>query len=342
MTLASPHAPAAVEAPRKGWLVSPWFDLLFLANVAWPLIVFLGWWGEQEGHEEIRFWQIYFVTTPHRWITLALVFLDRDQFQRRGGTFLAIAIFVAAVCTSVWVATGTLTCLLTIDYVWNAWHFAAQHHGVWRIYGREFGPQQTLGLLWQKFAFRTFLLYVILRVAGGTWWYPSLDDWLDRLDLIVLLIPLSVLVAQGWSHVIAKLSLAETKGTWTYLLSVFGLYTSLLAAVHFHQPPWVLILATASALFHATEYLAIVTWSVNRKRKRASDDASQRNGLLAYMVPRWTLLLSLYLVAFGLASWTATQNWLAVWTFLNVIAAYLHYAYDGMIWKSNRPASYAS
>ena len=126
----------SARTSAQGWLFGPWTDLLFVANIAWPAIILLMVWGGLDMHLRVSFWQIYFVTTPHRWITLAVVFCDRDRFRERSPAFMGVAVAIAAICLGVCASTGTLTCLLAIDYAWNAWHFAAQHHGIFRIYGR--------------------------------------------------------------------------------------------------------------------------------------------------------------------------------------------------------------
>jgi hypothetical protein len=79
-TTAERVEPAVTGAAPRGWLVGPWFDALFVANVAWPLVV-LAQVGEGfGGRDGVSFWQVYWVTTPHRWITLLIVFLDRGRF----------------------------------------------------------------------------------------------------------------------------------------------------------------------------------------------------------------------------------------------------------------------
>src|SRR5688500_2706334 len=65
---------AAVVAgsPRaaRGWLLGPWFDLFFIANLAWPLVLLAPLGESFGGHSGLQFWQVYYITTPHRWITL--------------------------------------------------------------------------------------------------------------------------------------------------------------------------------------------------------------------------------------------------------------------------------
>src|SRR5688572_15043674 len=127
------------QAPRVGgWIVSPAFDLLFLANVGWLLALVPGF-VSAEGTPHIEFWQLYFITAPHRWITLLLVAADPDRREGRTGLFVALAVLALAAVAGVKLFTGAFVCLLLIDYVWNGWHFASQHFGVLRIYARKAG-----------------------------------------------------------------------------------------------------------------------------------------------------------------------------------------------------------
>jgi hypothetical protein len=314
--------PAALSAPpARGWLVGPWFDLFFVANLSWPLLA-LGFLGDGfAGQSGLQFWQLYYITTPHRWVTLLLVFADRDRFRQRPRAFLAVAAAVVVACLGVRLTTGALTCLLAVDYVWNAWHFAAQHHGIYRVYGRLGGVAPTPGAVVEKWVMRLFLLYVILRVAVTT--RPDAPEFLRTADW-------AAAAAPAWLVLRALLG-AGTGGAGgrAYLVSVIALYLSLLWAVHAHRPRLVLALATASALFHAVEYLALVSWSVNRRHAEAGD----RMGLLGYLAPRWGVTLAVFLLVLGAGGWMMDQELVETWLFVNVVVAFLHYAYDGMIWR---------
>jgi hypothetical protein len=325
-------AASQASAAFRGWLVGPWFDALLVANVFWPLVLVAQLQEGFAGRDGLAFWQIYYITTPHRWITLALVFLDRERFGQRRGAFVAVAAAIGAACLGVQLSTGTLTCLLAIDYVWNAWHFAAQHHGIYRIYGRMSEPERTSGLFVEKWALRLFLLYVILRVAGATWSYTELELWLSRLDWAAVFVPLWLVISD-----LAR-ARADSLGRTVYLVSVCALYLCLLWAVHTQRPALVLSLATASALFHAIEYLSLVGWTVQRRHAAAGE----RMGLLGYLAPRWAIALGIFLLVLGSAGWLLDQHLLKTWLLVNVVVAFLHYAYDGMIWRqrAQSPATY--
>jgi len=321
LRLPDPVLPVAASGPSRVWLAGPWFDLLLIANVAWPLILLWQLGDGFSGRAGVQFWQLYFLTTPHRWITLAIVFLDRERFTARRWLFVGVAAIVIAVCLGVRISTGTLTCLLTIDYLWNAWHFASQHHGIYRIYGRLSEPARRAGLALEKWALRLFILYVIVRVAGATWSYPALEQTLRITDWLALAVPC-------WL-VVGDFVRGPSLGRSGYLVSMLCLYVGLLAAVHFTQPGLVLALATASAIFHAVEYLALVTWSAQQRYAARGEQL----GLLAHIVPRWALALTLFVAILGSSGWLLDQHLLKPWLLVNVIVAFLHYAYDGLIWR---------
>jgi hypothetical protein len=318
---------ARSEPRSRSWLIGPWFDLLVLANVVWPVWVGVMLLGDGfPGSAGLQFWQIYFVTTPHRWITLPVVFLDRDRFRAHRGVFLGVAALVVAACAGVRWTTGGLTCLLAVDYLWNAWHFAAQHHGIYRIYDRQADSARTAWLRTEKVLLRGFMLYVIVRIAGGTWAYPDIEVWLARSDWLVAAIPLGLVMRDviRWRD--------RAWGRLAYLTSVCALYLCLLAAVHAQRPGLVLMLTTASALFHATEYLALVGWMVHRRHQERGTSL----GLLSWLAPRWGAVLAIFVIVLGAGGWLWEHEFLQTWLFINVIVAFLHYSYDGLIWRRPR------
>src|SRR5690606_8112355 len=118
--------------------------------------------------------------------------------DRRGGrrlAFVAPAVLALLVIVGVRAGTGALTCLALVDYVWNTWHFGAQHGGILRMYSRRVpGGRPRL----ETIGIRTLVVYTGLRLAGwSTGWtetYPAALDTLRTLDLLVLLAPASLLI----------------------------------------------------------------------------------------------------------------------------------------------------
>jgi hypothetical protein len=305
----------------SGWISSPAFDLLFLANLLWP-VALLPLAHGPGGEHPLAFWQVYFLTVPHRWLTLGLVVFDPDRREGRDGAFAWMAGGVAFVLLGVYSVTGDFPCLLLADFLWNGWHFASQHSGVLAIYARKAGTSRPL---LERWGLRLFICYAIYRIAGwATSWLVESPFWLD---LAMLALPIWLVGGElaAWPWRLPKLA---------YLASVCGLYTGLLLAVSFGQRSLVLSLALAGALFHATEYLAVVTCYAWGRRAGGSD------GLFRQMAQRWLYVLGLFVAVVGvtavLAEAGAVPDW---WIGLNLWASFLHYAYDGMIWRLRRPAT---
>jgi hypothetical protein len=121
-----------------------------------------------------------------------------------------------------------------------------------------------------------------------------------------------------------------------YFASVIGLYTGLLVALMNGADAFVLPLMAASALFHAAEYLAIVSIYANRRRSVGSP------GRFRALAESWPTFLMLYVVclgSLGVVLEGAGPKWAELWLAINVWAALVHYAFDGMIWKLRAPAT---
>jgi len=319
--------PAAVNAAGSGWIVSPAFDLLFLSNLGW-LLLLVPEVSAAEGLFPITFWQIYFLTTPHRWITIFIVAADPDRREGRDRIFLALAGLSFLTVFAVHYVTGTFLCLLLIDYVWNGWHFASQHSGVLRMYSRKVGGGWHF---LERHGLRLFVFYVIALTAGwSTGWLEVETGWrgpIATLSLAMLAIPVTLLLTAGIFD-------RRRLGKFIYLASICLLYSMLLVALQESNRPLVAALATASSLFHAVEYLAVVTHYAWRRHTIGSE------GAFRLMARNWARLLALYLIAFGMVAASVELGGIPDWWIgLNVAVAFLHYAFDGMIWKLRRPAT---
>jgi hypothetical protein len=122
-------------------------------------------------------------------------------------------------------------------------------------------------------------------------------------------------------------------GRLTYLASVIGGYAALLVSIHYHHTLWTLAIALALSLFHATEYLAVVTWSVRLRQGKGGQ------GVLAYLAPRWGLTLLLFIFVLAASGYLLDTRYHNLWAVATISVSYLHYAYDGLIWKARRPAA---
>lgn len=332
-----------------GFLFSPAIDLFFIANVFWPLLLLVDHLGGITTHQSLLFWQIYFITAPHRWITLVLVTVDHHKGTDRRRHFVAWGTAILVACACVKMGTGSLLCLGLIDYVWNAWHFASQHHGIFRIYSRNPSASQATdsshrtrpgrfsnrGQAIEKALFRGFMLYVVARVAGWGWTEGPFDgfQWVPMIDWFVLAIPVTFLARQCWLCLITR---RASIASLAYLASVMTLFASLLMASHYENSQWVVQLALASAIFHSLEYMSIVTWSMSRNRSDGQSNA------LIRLSQMWLLFLIIFVIVIGLGNYLVSRGYFDLWVFANIVVAFWHYCFDGMIWKSRKTSSSAS
>ncbi len=311
----------------RGWVVSAPFDLLVLANVCWPLLLLPGLSTNTD--TAVDFWQVYYLTLPHRWITLFLVVADPDRRADRTWLLVSMALISAGVVAGSYLGSGAFLCLGIVDYIWNGWHFASQHSGVLRIYSRKVDG----GSPWlERWGLRGFIFYVIVRTSSSILWQLETDSLANTIamlfDWATLSIPLAIVVLNliGWHR--------QRLPKLIYVTSVLALYVGYLMASHFKLSQFILCIATAAALFHAIEYLAIVSHYANRRQRVGS------NGIMRSIAKQWTLVLTIFVLCFGtFGIWASspTLGYDTIWQGFNLWAAFTHYAMDGVIWKLRRP-----
>ena len=330
--------PAAVSSPKIGkrWLVGPWFDLLFLANLAWPIAVLLALVRPLDETDPLSLFQIYFISTPHRWITLVLVFCDSDRFWKEPGKFgglglllIGLGLALVGIAGLVPYAANSLMLLMMLDYIWNAWHFGSQHAGISRIYGRITRPEQSLPHAeFEKMAIRILVLWVFFRLAihiGTTTQYGEnvswLTPWLQWIDPFVV-IPAAVLLIREFTAF-----RPQCLGRVFYIGSVIALYSAQLLAIRLENGPWMMAFFFAGAIFHAVEYLAICNWAVQKRT----------TGIWHYQVTRTGLAVVVFMALLGAANYFVNVQSVYAWQLVTLLVSLLHYAYDGIIWKA-KPA----
>lgn len=327
------RSPSPKQNP--GWIVSPLFDLCFFANIWW-LVLGLPWWLP-ELDSPLKFWQVYFLTTPHRWVTLLIVVADPDRREGRTKLFVGIAVFFAAVVCGLRWSTGAFFCVASIDFIWNAWHFGSQHGGILRIYSRKIGGGRPLV---ETYVTRFFVAYCILRTAGWTQqWeaaYESVSMLVLVMDIVMVIVMSWLLITEALEGLRSQAGISQRLGKVVYLCSVLALYTCLLFAMRTRQSAWLVLLLPAHAAFHATEYLAVVSYYASRRSDHGSD------GLFREMARNWAFTLVSLVVFLGTFSHFISNYASQFWIGLNLWVAFLHYGYDGLIWKLRRPKTAAT
>jgi len=339
-TVQSDFTPTPTKAISFGkrWLFGPWADMFLVANIAWPLLVLLARWGNPLVDGPLTFVQVYFLSTPHRWITLALVFFDREKFKQQPGRFIGVGVslvllgLVLAAVGGYWPkAVNSLVPLMMLDFIWNAWHFAAQHAGISRIYARHSSIQQPdKEVEFEKSAIRLLVLWVFFRLAMyrgqhqpefSAFSLPTVMPFLDWFD------PFAV---AGIAVVLGKELFRRpfAHGRVLYLGNMTVLYVLQLVAIRLQAGTWMTALFLGGAVFHAVEYLAIVSWSVRKKT----------TGIWRHLAPRLGVSMLVFMAVLMISNYLLARQSFYVWSLITLLVSLLHYGYDGMIWKS-RPAA---
>ncbi len=240
-----------------------------------------------------------------------------------------MALIFAVVVAGAYLGSGAFLCLGLVDYIWNGWHFASQHAGVLRIYSKKVAG----GNAWlERWGLRGFIFYVIVRTSSSILWKLENNSLVSTIaaisDWAILTLPFAIVVTNllAWHR--------DRFPKLVYLISVLSLYSGYLLASHFQLSQFILCLATAAALFHAVEYLAIVSHYANRRQNVGSE------GLMRKLSQHWTFVLTVFALCLGtLGVWASSpmRGYDTIWQGVNLWAAFTHYAFDGVIWKLRRP-----
>jgi hypothetical protein len=116
-------------------------------------------------------------------------------------------------------------------------------------------------------------------------------------------------------------------GKYFHLASVCLHYGSMVVFCHFDMAIWAMAVSMTNGVFHAVEYFAVVTWSIN---PRANKEGAWHG---AALFRHWASTLLVFILTVATLGLVITSGHALAWILINTLVAYLHYAYDGIIWK---------
>jgi len=356
MSQAVPSRPAA----RRAWIVSPAWDLVYL--VATPVLIVpavllaVRQWLQPE---QVYLAVISFASLGHHLPGFMRAYGDRELFTRYQWRFLlapplvfALALVfspprgVASALGLPWMHLHGLELILL---VWGTWHGLMQTYGFMRIYDLRRGENdRTTARLDHALCVTMFVAGVVMSdtrmfgVAAAMWqtglplFGPetlALVRWAVGVASAAVALLYAVHVLNRWRRGQpingVKLLLAGTTG-WFYWYCG-RLSTNLLIGIAMFE------------IYHAVQYNSIV-WIYNR---RLLERAGERFGPLGFLFRNRTTMLGVYLAAIAAYSsirfFTAAEGdtmfsgdlrdarqWLIA---LFVTSSFLHFYYDGFIWK---------
>ena len=300
-------------------------------------------------------------TYIHRHYTLLLVYGDRTTFAARSTHYLLTPVLFALVIGaarwgkhSTFAELGPLRVspwglIVTIGTVWNIWHSVQQRYGILRAYG---GRCQA-GLHTPKHARRDFWLLwsligaVIVLVLGfqrhtfsqhrnTRFLEQKLGPLLDAPGFTAVLYGVCALCGLAtiiWlKHELkAKLQLQQRLPRWTFLFSTFVL----LGIFVWHGP---LVGYLCFGVAHALEYLAFVH-HFGEKKYAKGDGSEAKPGLASRLFSKPLLSAPLLILSF-IALYALVRGYKGtdLYVVYYITTSFLHFLYDGWIWKVRKPS----
>lgn len=345
---------------RPSWIVSAWWDLAYIVVtpvLIVPVVLILArrWLTA----EEVSLAVIAFASLGHHLPGFMRAYGDRELFLRYRWRFCLVPLLVLAMAL-LFSPPSSLANLLSLPWthmhglelillVWGTWHGLMQTYGFMRIYDVRMGVNDRWSArLDHWLCLSVFVAGVVFSDArafgiADAMWQSGLPlfgpEWLKWTRVAVGTAGCGVLVAYAINLV--RLRRQGLPVSWLKLLLIgttgwFYWYTGRLSTN-------VLIGLAMFEIYHAVQYYAIV-WIYNR---RLFKRAGERFGPLGFLFrDRWSML-GIYLAAIAAYSsiryFTVdanayvfnggdqdTHQWLVA---LFVTSSFLHFYFDGFIWK---------
>lgn len=319
-----------MEIARKLWIQNAWADTIFY-SFGW-IVIFALLLMFQNNYAWIILVVLLF-NYVHRHYTFALVYGENEEFNRRKPAYIALPI-LAIIVTFIFVKYDSFKILLTISIIWTMYHVVAQKYGLTRIYSRKAGYGEggtELGMIYSWFVFLFLFMAVqqadtveryragrvILGVLGNYIQYIEVLAYIALAVCIYFTVRYIYIEVKNWRQISIPKNI--------YVLSIILLYSIFLYSL--------VIGYIVFAFSHAIEYIAFVNFFVSAKYKKRPEHTS----LLARASKKLWIYSTVFAVLVVLASLYGRQwNRQALEIYI-VGSSFLHFIYDGMIWKVRRP-----
>lgn len=339
-----------MTAPASRWIVRPSIDLFFFAFGWVPLFFVFSFVNKANPNGRwvpILIGFVLMTNFIHRNLTHLLVYGNPEEFEERKRTYILLPVILGIVTAfSVWyesraqVSPGWFkpyVFLLVATTLWNFYHAIMQKIGFLRIYSRKGnygspGLEKAVVVSW--FAWLVFAIANSPRIVGEISRLAAsgriLASTIARLgpavpilawtalavSLVLTLLYVRIEIRQGRDASLAKnFFLAST------LLLYFSVFYDFLAGF------------VAFGFSHALEYIAFVDAYARRKYAGADPSTSwlaRQFARTGAVMPIAGLVLIVVFLPWKLFS-PMTLGWYYVGS------SFLHYLYDGWIWKLRRP-----
>lgn len=314
----------------KFWIQDPFSDLIYY-SFGWLIILFL--LLIFKNHYAPIILVVLLFSYVHRHYTFALVYGEKEEFNKHRLIYTGLPL-LCLIATFLFVYYDSFKILLAVSVVWTIYHTIAQKYGITRIYSRksEYGEAHTE--MWIIYSWAIFLFFYMLTTQKEN----LLDYSIGRLALGYLeqhsqyLNSFAIVALIASLYFTARYIIIEFKNRDKisipknlYVLSVLIIYATFLHSV--------VIGYIVMGFSHAIEYIAFVNFFVDKKYKKNTNSTS----LLARASKNLWLYSGLFAIAVvGLALTGRQIDKQAVSIYI-VGTSFLHFTYDGLIWKVRKP-----
>lgn len=298
-----------------GWLVVFFALLLFKSNTG--LIIVL----------------VLLVNYVHRHLTMALVYGQREEFDKNRQVYIYIPI-IAIVVTTLSVYFKVFIYLLTLSVLWTMYHSVAQKYGFTRIYSRKAGYGKSWidkGILYSWFIYLFFAMLIyenstLLKYKAGKVVLRALSGYMEYItyfSYVLLAVGIVFTLIYIYEEIKNRKQLSIPKNI--FVASTLAIY-----AIFFHS---LIVGYVVFGFSHAIEYIAFVNIFVAAKYKKV-DDEQKFFKKVSKKMWLYSGAFSVAIIVLSLIGMKLDQNAFLIYI---VGSSFLHFIYDGIIWKVRQP-----
>jgi len=316
--------------PNKFWIKNPLTDSIYF-SFGW-IVAFLSLLLLEQ-YTGIIIVLVLLINYVHRHYTMALVYGQREEFEKRKQFYIYLPI-IAIVVTALSVYFKVFPYLLTVSVLWTMYHSVAQKYGFTRIYSRKAGYGKgwvDKGILysWFFYLFFAMLIYeqsILLKYQAGRVIVGHLQPYINYITFIsyaLLVISIIFTLIYIYEEIRNRKTISIPK-------NLFVVSTLCIYAIFFHS---LIVGYIVFGFSHAIEYIAFVNIFVGAKYRKKPES----NTFFSRVSKRQWLysgLFSVVIVVLSLIGMKIDQNAFLIYI---VGSSFLHFIYDGLIWKVRHP-----
>lgn len=321
---------STLSIDNKLWIKNPLSDSVYF-SFGW-IVVFLALVLFQS-HMGLIIVIVLLFNYVHRHYTMALVYGQKEEFDRRKQVYIYLPI-IAIIVTALSVYFKVFPYLLTLSVLWTMYHSVAQKYGFTRIYSRKAGYGKgwiDKGILYSWFFYLFFAMVVyerstLLKYKAGRVIIGNLNNYMDYISTLSYAL-LAVSIVFTFIYIYEEI---KNRKQISIPKNIFVVSTLSIYAIFFHS---MVIGYIVFGFSHAIEYIAFVNIFVGAKYRKKPES----NTFFSRVSKRQWLYSGVFaavIIVLSLIGMKLDQNAFLIYI---VGSSFLHFVYDGLIWKVRHP-----